>query len=155
MSNIGGPSREDFGVRALRGRFPIPFHRSLCHHDRDCPCNTGCFRLPPFPSPPCIPPGLLGSRLFFGASARVALTYGDTKLVLLLAVLERPVHGPRPTERALGRTQPLLVCCALHTLHSSGPYPPYPSLRLPTEAEGILFQLIKPFTRRPFSFRWD
>ena len=116
-------SRAVSRVRARRGRSPIPFLCFLFHHDRNCPCNTGYFRPLPFPPTSCISPGLLGSRLFCVASARLALTYEDTKLILFLALLERLVRGPRPAGRALGRT-----ALRVAQVYSFGPHSPPISL---------------------------
>ena len=69
----------------------------------------GYFRLPPFPRSLCILPGLFDSvSSCFVARARLAMKYGDTKLILFLVLLERLLHDPHPTKWALGQSQPLL-----------------------------------------------
>ena len=60
-----GPFREVLGVRARRGRFPILSLRSLCHYDRDCPCNTGYFRSLPFPIASLYPARIIGLAAVF------------------------------------------------------------------------------------------
>lgn len=61
----------------------------------------------------------------FGSRHRLAMTYGDAKISLFLALLEQPLRGPRPAEWALGQTQPLLMPCVLYGLHSKPAFGPY------------------------------
>ena len=155
MSNIGGPSHEDFGVRALRGRFPIPFLRSLCHHDRDCPCNTGYFHPLLFPSPPCSPPGLLGSRRFCGASARLLLKYANLIFAPRSFLSGSSTVRVQPNRRLAGPTT-ISVLHAPYAAFFRSLFTSYLSSKPSSVLRGkSLFPLTKPFSRQSFSFQLD
>ena len=132
---IRGLFREVFGVRVQRGRFPFPFLRTLCCHDWNRPCHIGNFRS--LPSTPYLYlPGLLVSCSFwFMPSACDDM--GTRRL-----------------------TQPLLMPCVLHGLHSKpafGPYflPTYPLQSFFPRWGMSRFIPIHQASRWLFSFRMD